>query len=82
MRAALNDAAYKNLRYVPYSSTMPVTKKTEDARFMWVSLLLPIFNRLGKKILLENCQTLLASALARLVWTVVASWSGPDSFSF
>jgi hypothetical protein len=37
MRAALNDAAYKNLRYVPYCSTLPVTKKCEDARFMWVS---------------------------------------------
>lgn len=34
-RKALNDAAYKGLDYVPYSSTMPVQPKTDEPKFMW-----------------------------------------------
>ena len=37
-RKALNDAAYKGLDYVPYSSTMPVQPKTDEPKFMWVRL--------------------------------------------
>ena len=36
-RKALNDAAFKELQYVPYSSTMPVQAKTDEPKFMWVS---------------------------------------------
>jgi hypothetical protein len=37
-RKALNDAAYKGLDYVPYSSTMPVQPKTDEPKFMWVRM--------------------------------------------
>ena len=35
-RKSLNDAAYKALEYVPYSSTMPMQSKTDEPKFMWV----------------------------------------------
>lgn len=38
IRKALNDAAYQNLEYVPYCSTMPVRKACDaQPKFMWVS---------------------------------------------
>ncbi len=37
-RKVLNDAAYKGLDYVPYSSTMPVQPKTDEPKFIWVRL--------------------------------------------
>lgn len=36
IRKSLNDAAYNGLDYVPYCSTMPVTEKTDDVKFIWV----------------------------------------------
>lgn len=38
-RKALNDAAYKGLDYVPYSSTMPVQPQTDEPKFMWVRMM-------------------------------------------
>ncbi|KDD77155.1 hypothetical protein H632_c7p3 [Helicosporidium sp. ATCC 50920] len=35
IRKSLNDAAYNGLDYVPYCSTMPVTEKTDDVKFIW-----------------------------------------------
>jgi hypothetical protein len=39
IRKALNDAAFNGLDYVPYCSTMPVQKKCEDPKFIWVRTL-------------------------------------------
>eukprot|EP00879_Flechtneria_rotunda_P033213 GHRR01036760.1.p1 GENE.GHRR01036760.1~~GHRR01036760.1.p1 ORF type:complete len:117 (-),score=0.52 GHRR01036760.1:29-379(-) len=36
MRKALNDAAYNNLDYVPYSPKMPVPAKEDKPAWMWV----------------------------------------------
>lgn len=38
IRKENNDAAYNGLDYVPYCSTMPVQQKTENPKFMWVSI--------------------------------------------
>ena len=37
MRKQLNDACYQGLDYVPFCSTMPVQKKCDDPKFVWVS---------------------------------------------
>ena len=34
-RKALNDAAFRSLRYVPFCSTMPVTRDPSAVRWMW-----------------------------------------------
>lgn len=39
-RKSLNDAAYKGLDYVPYSSRMPVRRETDETKFMWVRAVL------------------------------------------
>lgn len=35
IRKSLNDAAFNGLDYVPYCSTMPVQKDSENPKFIW-----------------------------------------------